>query len=104
MRMSLAVWLVVLVALSSSACCDEHPRDLYAQQPETLCQTGVESGMDVAAWDCINGQRVVAWRTSSAFFGCSDVKVERAPCGTPTPFERGMHEQDRTRCPLLTPK
>lgn len=87
---------LTVVALSMSACCDEHPRDLYSQQPETVCQTGVEVGM--------NGERVVAWRTSSAFLGCSDVKVERAPCGTPTAFERGMHEQDRTRCPLLKPK
>lgn len=95
--------LAGICAWTVGACCNEHPRDLYAQQPETECQTGVEVGMDIAAWDCIKGERVVAWRTSSALMGCSDVKVDRAPCGTPTAFERNMHEQDRTRCPLLKP-
>jgi hypothetical protein len=103
-RWALAAVGLVALALSLGACCDEHPRDLYPQPPETVCQTGVEVGMDIAAWDCIHGERVVAWRTSSALLGRSDVKVERAPCGTPTAFERGLHEQDLTRCPLLKPK
>jgi hypothetical protein len=101
LRRALLTTLSVIACSTTSACCRDHPRDLYPQQPETECQTGVEVGMDIAAWDCINGERVVAWRTSSALMGCSDVKVERAACGTATAFERGMHAQDQTRCPLL---
>lgn len=91
---------VTVTGLCASACCDEHPRDAVpGKPPDVDCQTGVESGLDIAAWDCIDGKRVVAWRTSSAFLGCSDVRVESGPCGKPTPFEQGLGRD--TRCPLL---
>jgi hypothetical protein len=90
--------LLAPLILALQACCSEHPRAALSTPPDRECQTGVEAGFDIALWECINEEHVIAYRTSSAFGGCSGVTVERAPCGELTPFERTHTGGTRSIC------
>jgi hypothetical protein len=80
--------LLAPLLLALQACCNEEPREALPTAPDRECKTGVEVGFDIAVWECVNDEHVVAFRESSAFTGCSGVTVQRAPCGQITPFER----------------
>lgn len=83
-----ALLVFVPLFLALEGCCAQEPRDALSTAPDRECRTGVEAGLDIAVWECVNQEHVVAYRRSSAFFGCSGVDVERVPCGQLTPFEQ----------------
>ena len=93
---SLVARLLLLVPLSLAleGCCAHGPEEALSPPPDRECQTGVEVGQDIAIWDCVNQEHVVAFRNSSALFGCSAVQVQRVPCGQLTPFEQALDEYD----------
>lgn len=85
-RVKTLLLLPLLAALNG--CCDQNPRDALPTTPDRECQWGVEVGIDVAVWECIDQKHVVAYRRSTALFGCSAVQVQQAPCGELTPIEQ----------------
>ena len=90
--------LLAPLVLVLQACCTEEPREALSTPPDVECQTGVEVGFDIAVWECLNEEHVVAYRSSSAFTSCSGVTVERAPCGELTPFEQSHTDGTRPIC------
>lgn len=88
---------IVSAALVLAGCCWQHPRDALSSAPDHQCSTGSTHGFDIAVWDCVDDERVVAWRSSSEMM-CSGVEVERGPCGAPTAFERDLGDADRQEC------
>lgn len=90
--------LLAPLVLALQACCNDEPRDALPTPPDRECRTGVEAGFDIAVWDCVNDEHVVAFRTSSAFTGCSGVTVQKAPCGQITPFERENARDSEPLC------
>jgi hypothetical protein len=90
--------VIVLVCSSALAgCCLEQPRHALPTAPDHECSTGTTHGFDIAVWDCVDGERVVAWRRSTEMT-CSGVTVERAACGEPTEVERELDEGERSEC------
>ncbi|MCY1081545.1 hypothetical protein [Archangium lansingense] len=89
---SLGARLLLLVPLSLAleGCCDHGPEEALSTPPDRECMTGVEVGDDIAIWDCVDQQHVVAFRRASALFGCSAVQVQRVPCGQLTPYEQAL--------------
>jgi hypothetical protein len=68
-------------------CGGDDPQDALPLPPDQTCRLGVEVGDDVAVWDCVDNEHVVAYRGSTTLFGCSGTSMERVPCGQLTPFE-----------------
>jgi hypothetical protein len=93
--------LLAPLLLALQACCGDEPREALSTPPDRECQTGVEVGFDIALWECVKGEHVIAYRTSSALTGCSGVTVERVPCGERTPFEREHADGTQSICDSL---
>ncbi|ADO69811.1 hypothetical protein [Stigmatella aurantiaca] len=90
--------LFVPLFLALQACCLGEPRKALDTPPDRECQTGVEVGYDIAIWECIQENRVVAYRSSSAFGSCSGITEERVPCGELTPFETANADEVQQEC------
>lgn len=93
-----ALLLLAPLLLALQACCGDHPRDALDTPPDRECQTGVEAGYDIAFWECINGEHIVAHRKSAAIGTCSGVTEERVPCGQLTPFEQAHADDLQWEC------
>jgi hypothetical protein len=86
-RRPLPLLLAAPLLLVLQGCCGDDPRDALPLPPDQTCRLGVEVGDDVAVWDCVDNEHVVAYRGSTTLFGCSGTSMERVPCGQLTPFE-----------------
>lgn len=100
-KRSLVVPLLLPLLAVLEGCCSQEPKDVLSTSPDLECQTGVEVGLDIAVWECVDQEHVVAYRRSTAFAGCSVLQVERVPCGQLTSFEQ---EHDGNACEGARPR
>lgn len=92
-------WLLLApLVLALQACCVSEPREALDTPPDIECQTGVEVGFDIAIWECVQDEHVVAYRRSAAIGTCSGVTMERAPCGQLTAFEQANSDELQREC------
>lgn len=93
------LWLLLApLSLALQACCLSEPREALDTPPDIECQTGVEVGFDIAIWECVQDEHVVAFRRSAAIGTCSGVTMERVPCGQLTAFEQANSHDLQTDC------
>ncbi len=81
--------LLACAALGASACCAD-PWSSFPEHRPPDQQYSVSEGVqgdEIYVWECLNGQRVVVYR-SHAEWACGDPRRETAACGEKTPIEK----------------